>query len=54
MKIKEMSSYVKDTTGEDSVDCMVVKKGTALSGGDLKAMLKALDLADEKVKRRLI
>jgi aspartyl-tRNA synthetase len=48
MKIDEIGSYMKDVVGDDSVDCMVVKKGSALSGGDLKAMQKVLDLTDDK------
>ncbi|KAI8143086.1 tRNA synthetases class II-domain-containing protein [Fennellomyces sp. T-0311] len=31
-----------------ALDCLVVKKGSALTGGDLKSMQKALELADEK------
>lgn len=48
MKINEIGSYVKDVVGDDSIDCMVVKKGSALSGGELKAMQKVLDLTDDK------
>ncbi|CAO3607745.1 unnamed protein product [Mucor hiemalis] len=48
MKINEIGSYLKDVIGESSLDCMVVKKGSALSGGELKAMQKILDLVDDK------
>ncbi|KAI8644372.1 tRNA synthetases class II-domain-containing protein [Parasitella parasitica] len=48
MKINEIGSSVKDVVGDDSVDCMVVKKGSALTGGELKAMQKVLDLTDDK------
>ncbi|KAL9556630.1 hypothetical protein MBANPS3_001784 [Mucor bainieri] len=48
MKINEIGSYAKDVVGDDSIDCMVVKKGSALTGGDLKAMQKMLDLTDDK------
>lgn len=48
MKINDIGSYTKDIVGDDSVDCMVVKKGSAISGGELKAMQKILDLTDDK------
>jgi aspartyl-tRNA synthetase len=48
MKINDIGSYLKDIIGDDSVDCMVVKKGSAISGGDLKAMQKMLDLTEDK------
>lgn len=48
MKINEIGSYLKDVVGDSSLDCMVVKKGSAVSGGELKAMQKVLDLVDDK------
>ena len=48
MKINEIGNYLKDVVEDASLDCMVVKKGSALSGGELKAMQKVLDLVDDK------
>ncbi|KAI9488798.1 tRNA synthetases class II-domain-containing protein [Zychaea mexicana] len=49
MKIKEISGYLSDVVEEDAaLDCLVVKQGSALTGGELKNMQKALELADEK------
>ncbi|KAI8330921.1 tRNA synthetases class II-domain-containing protein [Blakeslea trispora] len=47
MKINNIGSYVKDVVGDHAVDCMVVKKGSAMTGGELKAMQKVLDLTDD-------
>jgi aspartyl-tRNA synthetase len=48
MKINEIGSYLKDVIGDSSLDCMVVKNGSALSGGELKSMQKVLDLTEDK------
>lgn len=49
MKINEISSYLQDILSDaSSLDCMVVKKGSSISGGELKAMQKALDLTTDK------
>jgi aspartyl-tRNA synthetase len=49
MHINDIGSYVKDAIGDASVDCMVVKKGSLLTGGELKAMQKELELGEDKV-----
>ncbi|KAI9481356.1 MAG: tRNA synthetases class II-domain-containing protein, partial [Benjaminiella poitrasii] len=48
MRINDIGSYLKDIVGDNSFDCMVVKRGSAITGGELKAMLKTLDLTDDK------
>ncbi|KAG1055872.1 hypothetical protein G6F43_002192 [Rhizopus delemar] len=48
MHINDIGSYVKDAIGDASVDCMVVKKGSLLTGGELKAMQKELELGEDK------
>ncbi|KAI7863657.1 tRNA synthetases class II-domain-containing protein [Spinellus fusiger] len=47
MKIKDISSYLEDIAGDDTLDCIVVKGGSALSGKELKAMQKTLDLEND-------
>lgn len=49
MHINDIGSYVKDAIGDASVDCMVVKQGSKLTGGELKAMQKELELTEDKV-----
>lgn len=49
MHINDIGSYVKDAIGDASVDCMVVKKGSLLTGSELKAMQKELELGEDKV-----
>lgn len=49
MKINEIGSHISDILGDtSSMDCMVVKKGSQVTGGELKAMQKILDLTDDK------
>ncbi|KAI9321075.1 tRNA synthetases class II-domain-containing protein [Dichotomocladium elegans] len=49
MKIKNLGTYLPDMVQDGSaLDCLVVKKGAALTGGELKAMQKTLELLDEK------
>lgn len=39
-----------DVVGKDeALDCLVIKKGSAITGGELKAMQKSLELLEEKV-----
>ncbi|GAA5799804.1 tRNA synthetases class II-domain-containing protein [Helicostylum pulchrum] len=47
MKINEIGSYLQDIK-DGSIDCMVVKKGSSVSGGELKAMQNILDLTGDK------
>ncbi|RCI05740.1 aspartyl-tRNA synthetase 2, mitochondrial [Rhizopus stolonifer] len=48
MKINDIGSFMQDTVNNEAMDCMVVKKGAAITGGELKAMQKILDLTDDK------
>ncbi|KAI8083923.1 tRNA synthetases class II-domain-containing protein [Thamnidium elegans] len=48
MKINEIGTYLGDIIKDSSVDCMVVKKGSSVSGGELKAMQNILDLTGDK------
>lgn len=52
MHINDIGSYVKDAIGDASVDCMVVKQGSKLTGSELKAMQKELELTEDKVIRK--
>ncbi|KAI8367162.1 tRNA synthetases class II-domain-containing protein [Choanephora cucurbitarum] len=47
MKINNISPFVKDILEKDTMDCMVVKKGSAMTGGELRAMQKTLNLTDD-------
>ncbi|KAI7897672.1 tRNA synthetases class II-domain-containing protein, partial [Cokeromyces recurvatus] len=47
MKINDIGAYFKDVVGDNSIDCMVVKKGSSITGGELKTMQKTLELAND-------
>lgn len=49
MFINDIGSYVEDAIGDSSLDCMVIKKGSLLTGGELKMMQKELELTEDKV-----
>ncbi|KAG1471056.1 hypothetical protein G6F56_002341 [Rhizopus delemar] len=48
MFINDIGSYVEDAIGDSSLDCMVIKKGSLLTGGELKMMQKELELTEDK------
>ncbi|KAI9019417.1 tRNA synthetases class II-domain-containing protein, partial [Phycomyces nitens] len=53
MKISEIGSCLADVVGNDALDCMVVKQGSSLTGKELKAMQKSLDIENEKASGSL-
>ncbi|KAI8967433.1 tRNA synthetases class II-domain-containing protein [Mycotypha africana] len=49
MKINQIETYAADIAQENAFDCMVVKQGSkAISGGELKTLLKELALTNSK------
>ncbi|ORZ02392.1 tRNA synthetases class II-domain-containing protein [Syncephalastrum racemosum] len=49
LKIQDISSSFPDIAGDEhALDCLVIKQGSALTGGDIKDMRQQLEIQDDK------